>query len=338
MKRIEERNVRTEHSFLRKDETFECASNGVEPFSQCLSRGELQLVRDQAKILQINVGLLCNQKCRHCHLDAGPGRKEVMSLETMGAVVAFVRRCKFEIADITGGAPELNPHITELIQRLMPLVPQIMLRSNLTAFHDSKGESLMEFCKKNRVGIVASFPSLDLTQLESQRGEGTFEESITVLRRLNALGYGQEDSGLELNLVSNPTGAFLPPRQGQAEKRFRTELKRRWDIVFNHLFTFANAPLGRFRSWLKRSGNYDAYIKKLASHFNPQAVEGLMCRTLVSVSWDGYLYDCDFNLADGLPMDGRKIHVSEMGAPPKEGVPIALSDHCYACAAGAGFT
>ncbi len=330
--------MRADHSSLKKDETFEWESNGVEPFSQCLSRGELQLVRDQAKILQINVGLLCNQECRHCHLSAGPSRKEVMSVETMRAVVDFVRRSKFEIADITGGAPELNPHIIDLIQRLRPHVPRIMLRSNLTALHNTKRESLMEFCKKNTVVIVASFPSLDLTQLESQRGEGTFEESITVLRRLNAVGYGQEGSGLELNLVSNPTGAFLPPSQAQAEKRFRAELKRRWGIVFNNLFTFANVPLGRFRSWLRRSGNYDAYMEKLASHFNPQAVEGLMCRTLVSVSWDGYLYDCDFNLADGLPMDGRKIHVSEMVAPPKEGVPIALSDHCYACTAGTGFT
>jgi len=196
----------------------------------------------------------------------------------------------------------------------------------------------MELCKKHRVVIVASFPSLDPSQAESQRGEGTFQDSIAVLKRLNSLGYGQEGSGLELDLVSNPTGAFLPPSQAQAEKRFRQELERKWGIVFNHLFTFANVPLGRFRSWLKRSGNYQKYMEKLASHFNPGAVEGLMCRTLVSVSWDGYLYDCDFNLAERLPMDGRKIHVSEMVAPPEPGTPIAVSDHCYACTAGTGFT
>ncbi len=330
--------MRAGHPSLKRDETFECKPSGVEPFSQCLSREGLQLIRDQANILQINVGLLCNQKCRHCHLAAGPSRKEVMSLETMEAVVAFARRCRFEIADITGGAPELNPHITDLIRRLAPVVPQIMLRSNLTALHDSQREFLMEFCKKHGVTIVASFPSMDLTQTESQRGEGTFEKSIAVLKRLNALGYGQEGSGLELNLVSNPTGAFLPPSQAQAEKRFRAQLKRRWGIVFNNLFTFANVPLGRFRSWLKRSGNYEAYMEKLASHFNPQAVEGLMCRTLVSVSWDGYLYDCDFNLAHGLPMDGRKIHVSKIVAPPEAGTPVTVSDHCYACTAGTGFT
>ncbi len=312
--------------------------SSVEPFALCLSQRGFQLVRKEAKILQINVGLLCNQECRHCHLAARPDRKEVMDGETVEEVLAFARRCDFEVADLTGGAPEFNPHLVHLIEKLAPVIPRIMLRSNLTALHDTTREFLMEFCKRHRVVVIASFPCLDLSQTDSQRGSGTFEESIAVLKKLNSLGYGREDSGLELNLVSNPTGAFLPAPQGETEERFRLGLERGWGIVFNHLFTFANVPLGRFRSWLKGSGNFERYLEKLASQFNPQALEGLMCRTLVSVSWDGYLYDCDFNLAEGLPLDGRKIHVSEMAGPPKPGTPVAVSDHCYACTAGTGFT
>jgi radical SAM/Cys-rich protein len=161
---------------------------------------------------------------------------------------------------------------------------------------------------------------------------------VDALRKINRLGYGHEGSGLEINLVSNPTGAFLPPSQAQTEKRFREVLARKYGIVFNHLFTFANVPLGRFRDWLLQSGNFDGYLKKLADSFNPCAVEGVMCRTMVSVSWDGYLFDCDFNLARRLYMGGRKIHITEMKGQPETGDPIAVADHCYTCTAGAGFT
>lgn len=311
---------------------------GVEPFSQLLCKSGLQLTRDQTTTIQINMGLLCNQECRHCHLVAGPERREVMSAGTVEEVIAYARRGRFETADTTGGAPEENPHLATLIEGLSASVPRVMLRSNLTALNDGKRDFLTEFCKERRVVVVASLPSLDLSQAESQRGQGTFGESIAVLKRLNALGYGQEGSGLEIDLVSNPTGAFLPTAQAQAEMRFRRELERRWGIVFNHLYTFSNVPLGRFRAWLRRSGNFEKYMEKLALQFNPRAVDGLMCRTLVSVSWDGYLYDCDFNLAEGLPIDGRKIHVSGMAGPPEPGTPIAVSDHCYACTAGTGFT
>ncbi|NIQ38461.1 MAG: radical SAM/Cys-rich domain protein [Proteobacteria bacterium] len=310
----------------------------IEPFSQFLSRNGLNLVRERTCTLQINVGLLCNQACRHCHLEAGPGRREVMNVETVCHVVDYARRGRFEVADITGGAPELNPNLVRLIRKLSHAVPRVMVRSNLTALSDGRRDFLMEFCKEHRVAIVASFPSLDLSQAESQRGQGTFKESIAVLNKLNSLGYGQEGSGLELDLVSNPTGAFLPPTQGQAEMRFRKEIDRRWGIVFNHLYTFANVPLGRFRSWLLRSDNLGEYMERLASQFNPKALEGVMCRTLVSVSWEGYLYDCDFNLSQDLSIDGRKIHVSQMAGPPEPGTPIAVSDHCYACTAGTGFT
>jgi radical SAM/Cys-rich protein len=192
--------------------------------------------------------------------------------------------------------------------------------------------------REKRVVVVVSFPSLNEIQTDSQRGDGIFQIIIDALKKMNSLGYGHEDTGLELNLVSNPTGAFLPPDQEQTEKRFRQVLKRKWGIVFNNLYNFANVPLGRYRQWLIKTDNLDIYVKKLYSSFNACAVDGLMCRSLVSVSWDGYLFDCDFNLAKGLFMGGRKIHVSEMPGLPEPGSHIATADHCYTCTAGSGFT
>lgn len=310
----------------------------VEPFSNILSKHGLRLDRLQTITLQINVGLLCNQTCSHCHLDAGPGRLENMDRETVNEVVSYARRSRFEVIDITGGAPELNPNIGELIERLSPLGSKIMFRSNLSALSDRKVEHLTDLLKACRVAIVASFPSLNASQADAQRGKGIFEKSIDRLKKLNDLGFGQDGSGLELSLVSNPAGAFLPPSQSQTEKRFRQVLEKKWGIVFNNLFNFANMPIGRFRQWLLKSGNFETYMEKLTSSFNPCAIDGLMCRALVSVSWDGYLYDCDFNLARGLFMGGREIHVSEMPGPPAPGSPIAVADHCYTCTAGAGFT
>ena len=310
----------------------------IEPFRQTLATHGLKLERDQTTTLQINMGLLCNQTCRHCHLNTGPGRNENMKSETADQIADYAKRCSFEVIDITGGAPELNHNFANLIERLSPLTPRIMIRSNLSALYDGKRNHLSELFKEYGVVIVASFPSLNEVQTESQRGRGIFNTSITALKKLNALGYGSNGSGLELNLVSNPTGAFLPSSQPETEKRFREVLLKKWGIVFNNLFTFANVPLGRFRDWLLKSGNLDRYIEKLSSGFNPCAVERVMCRTIVSVSWDGYLYDCDFNLAKGLYMGGRKIHITEMTGPPGPGSPISVADHCYTCTAGTGFT
>ncbi len=329
------------HDELVSQETCKVENNAhlsLEPFSLTLSKHGLKLIRDKTHTLQVNVGFLCNQQCRHCHLSAGPGRLENMTSETVNDLVAYARRCHFETIDITGGAPELNPNIVDIIERLSSLAPRVMLRSNLSALNDGKRQHLMDLLETQRVVIIASFPSLNLSQADSQRGDGIFQTSIAALKKLNAIGYGQQESGLELNLVSNPTGAFLPPSQAQNEKRFRQVLKNKWGIVFNSLFNFANVPLGRYRHWLKKSGNYNAYMKKLVSSFNPCSVEGVMCRSLVSVSWDGYLFDCDFNLACGLYMGGRKIHISEMSGPPGAGSPIAVADHCFTCTAGAGFT
>jgi radical SAM/Cys-rich protein len=311
---------------------------GVVPFNLTLARHDLKLDRKTTRTLQVNVGFLCNQTCRHCHLNAGPGHKENMGLGIIQEVISYARTGGFEIVDITGGAPELNPHIEPLIEGVCNVASRVMLRSNLSVLNDGRREHLIKLLREKRVVIVASFPSLNEIQTDSQRGDGIFQMSIDALTKLNDLGYGHDGTGLELNLVSNPTGAFLPPDQVQAEKRFRQMLKRKWGIVFNNLYNFANVPLGRFRQWLVRTSNLEPYIEKLYSNFNACAVDGLMCRTLVSVSWDGFLYDCDFNLAKGLFMGGHKIHVSEMPGPPEPGSHIATADHCYTCTAGSGFT
>jgi len=309
-----------------------------EPFHQTLLRYGLNLERGKTTILQVNVGLLCNQTCHHCHLNAGPGRTENMDLETADAVITYAGRSCFDAIDITGGAPELNPNTFRLIEGLSPLTQKIMFRSNLTALGHGKKGHLMDLLRDKRVHIVASLPSLNEAQADAQRGDGIFRKSIDVLRKLNNMGYGQVETGLALDLVCNPAGAFLPAPQEQLSKRFREVLMKKWGIVFNNLFAFANVPLGRFRNWLEETGNLESYVERLASSFNACAIEGLMCKTQVSVSWDGYLYDCDFNMAKGLHMGKEKIHVSEMAGPPPSGSPITVADHCYTCTAGAGFT
>ncbi len=307
-------------------------------FAETLARQGLALTRAQTTTLQVNVGRLCNLACRHCHLEAGPERTEVMTRETMAQVIAAAERFSFASIDITGGAPEMNPRLAELIGGLRPHTYRLQLRSNLVAMGEEARQGLLEVCRQGRVVIVASFPALNEAQTESQRGRGVFPASLAVLKRLNGLGYGQEGSGLELDLVSNPAGAFMPAAQRQMEERFHQVLYQKWGISFNHLYSFVNVPLGRFRQWLERSGNYDGYLAKLAAGFNPCALGGVMCRTLISVGWDGLLYDCDFNQAITLGLAGALRHISELTKLPEPGEAIAVSEHCYACTAGAGFT
>ena len=261
-----------------------------------------------------------------------------MSRDTIGAVIAFAKRVSFPVVDITGGAPELVPDLPFLVEGLAPLAPRLMLRTNLSALSGAARESLLALCVAHRVVLVASFPSTNPSQADAQRGAGVTETAIAVLKKLNAAGYGVEGTGLELDLVSNPVGAFLPVSQETAERKFRHDLLRKWGVAFNHLYTFANVPLGRFRTWLLRTGNYERYLKMLMEGFNPSAVERLMCRTLLSVSWDGFLYDCDFNLAVGRPSGDRKVRVSDVRELLPPGAPIATGDYCYACTAGSGFT
>ncbi len=329
--------LETDH-LTNRDHWEETENSKVIPFGKTLSSHHLQMTRDNTHILQVNVGLICNQTCLHCHLNAGPGKKEVMTLETAGKVAEYAGKCNFQTIDITGGAPELNPEIINIVNVLYPKAPDRIFRSNLSALNDGSHDDLMALLRSYKTVIVASFPSLNEAQANAQRGDGIFEASIDALRKLNKIGYGRKGSGLNLNLVSNPTGAFLAPSQAQTEKRFKAVLRRKWGIEFNNLFSFSNVPLGRFRKWLEKSGNLDAYVKKLADAFNPCAVTGVMCRSLVTVSWDGFFYDCDFNLARGLPMGKRKIHVAEFTGQPPAGSPIMTADHCYTCTAGAGFT
>lgn len=302
------------------------------------NHGIEDLTRQKCTTLQVNVGRLCNQSCSHCHLDASPSRKEIMDEKTVAAVTKLAGRFRFATVDITGGAPELNPHIKTLVSKLAPLTNTLILRSNLTAIGAENQGELLALLAGSRVAIIASLPSLNEAQAEAQRGENTFAASIRTLRKLNALGYGCPDSGLELNLVSNPAGAFLPSSQAQVEKRFRRMLDDKWGISFNSLYVFANVPLGRFLTWLQSSGNLKNYVLKLAAHFNPCTLENLMCRSLISVSWDGYLFDCDFNQSLQLYMGGKKTHISELQDLPGPGDSIAVSEHCYTCTAGSGFT
>lgn len=310
---------------------------GIEPFDQALARHNLKLVRDRAHTLQLNVGFLCNLACRHCHLEAGPQRREVMTLETMNNIIDYVSRVRFETIDVTGGAPELVPHIEYFLVRLAQRTKRLIVRTNLVALQTEETSGLMQLYKDLRVTVVASLPSTNATQADSQRGKGVWEQSIVVLRKLNSLGYGHPETGLELDLVANPAGAFLPAEQLQTEKKYRRDLQRN-GIVFSSLFAFANMPLGRFRTWLEKSGNLESYLRMLAERFNPAAVCGLMCRSLISVSWDGYLYDCDFNIAAGLQHGPGKVHIANLERLPEEGASIPTGYHCYACTAGSGFT
>ncbi len=315
-----------------------CNSNSIRPFSDTLSEFGVTLTRNKTTTLQINLGLLCNQVCKHCHLEAGPERTEIMEWETVEHIINFANKNSFQVIDITGGAPELNPHLNGIIEELSLLSPRILFRTNLTALYEFNSDCCLKLMKDNSVALIASMPSLNLGQMEAQRGIGNWEKSLTMLRLLNAIGYGRSESGLELNIVVNPTGAFLPSSQKQLEQKFRSDLQKKWGIVFSHLYVFANAPLGRFRRWLIESGNFETYMEKLISGFNSCAVDRLMCRTLISVSWDGYLNDCDFNQAEGIPAGGVRKHISEVKQVPLPGDPIAVSDHCYACTAGTGFT
>lgn len=255
----------------------------------------------------------------------------------MQEVIAFASRHPFEVVDITGGAPELIPDIAFLISELSLHINKILLRSNLTLLLEHAHKPLLDLCLEKKVALIASFPSVNRNQANAQRGNGVWEKSIEVLQRLNEIGYGMAETDLELHLVANPPGAFMPAGQCQAEKKFKADLARRWGIHFTNLYTFANMPLGRFLTWLKQTGNLEEYIDKLAGSFNPSTIEGLMCRSLINVSWDGFLYDCDFNLAADLPYSGNKVHVTEANELP-ENCTVMTDNHCYACTAGAGFT
>ena len=308
------------------------------PFEAQLNQaGLFPLCATGITVFQINVGKLCNQTCRHCHVDAGPDRTESMSRETAELCVAALAKTDIPTVDITGGAPELNPNFRWLVEQARGLGRHVMDRCNLSVLLIPSQADLAEFLAAHRVEIIASLPSYRTSQTDAQRGDGVFEKSIAGLRLLNQLGYGQPDSGLVLNLVYNPAGAFLPPKQEAIEAQFRKELRTRHHVEFNHLYTITNMPISRFLEFLVESGNYAGYMERLANAFNPAAAAGVMCRYTLSVGWDGTLYDCDFNQMLDLPVDhGAPSHIRDFSPTQLHQRQIVTRNHCYGCTAGSG--
>jgi radical SAM/Cys-rich protein len=308
------------------------------PFETQLEHiGLLPLRATGITVFQINVGKLCNQTCRHCHVDAGPDRTERMSRETAELCIRTLAQTDIPTVDITGGAPELNPSFRWLVEQSRALGRHVMDRCNLSVLLLPSQADLAEFLAEHRVDVVASLPYYRASQTDAQRGEGIFDKSIQALRLLNRLGYGQPGSGLSLNLVCNPVGAFLPPKQEAIEAQFRKELRVRHGVEFNRLYTITNMPISRFLEFLLESGNYDQYMERLANAFNPAAAAGVMCRYTISVSWDGTLYDCDFNQMLDLPVDhGAPAHIRDFDPVQLNQRQITTRNHCYGCTAGAG--
>ncbi len=290
------------------------------------------------EIFQMNVGKMCNQTCAHCHVDAGPDRKEIMTKETMEQCLEVLAKGDFHTVDLTGGAPEMNPHFRWFVEECSKLGLQIIDRCNLTIIvANKKYHDLPEFFAKHKVQVVSSLPYFSASRTDKQRGDGVFEDSIKALKMLNAVGYGVANSGLELNLVYNPTGAFLPGNQASLEQEFKRQLQRKYDIVFNQLYAITNLPISRFLEYLLDSGNYEDYMEKLVNAFNPATVQSVMCRNTISVGWDGFLYDCDFNQMLDLKVAAPKSqHISDFDAKALNDRTIILNQHCYGCTAGAG--
>lgn len=288
-------------------------------------------------VLQINLGKLCNQTCRHCHVDAGPDRREITSRETLAACLAVLARSDIPTVDITGGAPEMNPNFRWLVEESRRLGRNVIDRCNLTILVAPGFNDLPAFLAEQRVEVVASLPCYLAENVDFQRGDRIFERSLEALRRLNALGYGRPDSGLTLTLVYNPVGPVLPPQQNQLEADYRRELSARYGIVFTRLHTITNMPISRFLDDLLQSGEYDAYIEMLIDAFNPAAVQGVMCRNMISVDWLGNLFDCDFNqMLDLGPSPGMPTHIRDFDMDRLAGRRINTGRHCFGCTAGAG--
>jgi radical SAM/Cys-rich protein len=295
--------------------------------------------RKGLETLQVNVGYRCNQTCVHCHVNAGPTRTEMMDRETVSDVIAYMKSAAIRTLDITGGAPELSPHFRTLVLAARILGARVIDRCNLTVLEQPGQEETAAFLAANEVEIIASLPCYLEDNVDAQRGKGVFQASIRALRMLNALGYGREGSGLTLNLVYNPQGPSLPPPQEKLEPDYHRRLADHYGVVFNQLFVLANMPIQRFGSTLVSKGRFEEYLELLKNAYQPRNLESVMCRTLVSVDWRGYVYDCDFNQMLGLPLahKGRpRTHLRELLGADLSGNPIVVRDHCYGCTAGQG--
>jgi radical SAM/Cys-rich protein len=300
------------------------------------SSGLFPLRPTRLEILQVNVGRRCNQTCRHCHVDAGPDRKEVMPRDVLEAVLSFLERHRIPTLDITGGAPELHPDFRELVARGAATGAHVMHRCNLTAILLPNYADIPALLAEHRVEVVASLPYFQARETDAQRGEGVFEESIEGIRRLNALGYGR-GAGLELNLVANPVGTFLPGNQAELQAMWKRELKKRFDLDFDHLYTITNMPISRYLEFLDERGKTIEYMTRLVNAYNPGAAASVMCRDTLSVGWDGTLFDCDFNQMLELPVDARGPQTIFDATPEALAArQIAVGPHCFGCTAGAG--
>lgn len=341
-----------QQSLKRRQNELALASNQLEKLSKGIfSNGELPTFAKKIKqsnqfplrptkieILQINVGYMCNQVCEHCHVDAGPDRKEIMTRETMVQCLEVIRNTKAHTLDLTGGAPEMNPNFRWFVEEARKAgAKEIIVRSNLTILRaNKKYYDLPEFFKTHNIHVISSMPHWTRGKTDKQRGEGVFDQSIKALQELNAVGYGMPNSQLKLDLVYNPSGAFLPGDQKSMEKDFKKALLEDFGIHFHNLLAITNLPISRFLDYLIASDNYEDYMYQLVDAFNPSAVQNVMCRNTISVSWDGFLYDCDFNQMLELKVNSKVQHISDYNENLLNDRDILISQHCYGCTAGAG--
>jgi radical SAM/Cys-rich protein len=310
-------------------------------FAEKLGANSLSLCRARPEIIQVNVGKLCNLTCMHCHVNAGPKRKEIMTRDTIDRIINWLTKTDIPIVDLTGGAPEMIPDFRYFIMQIgaLQLPRHVIDRCNLTILLEPGYEDLGEFLAINKVEIIASMPCYSAENVNAQRGEGVFEASIAALQLLNSLGYGT-DPHLPLHLVYNPVGAFLPPTQKELEVDYKRELEKQFGIMFNKLYALSNLPIGRFASYLRRSGRLEEYMQLLIHAFNPATVSGLMCRNTISVGWRGEVYDCDFNQQLGMQWSSnggsKRLFLWDIDPDSLEGRDIMTGDHCFGCTAGAG--
>ena len=307
-------------------------------FQEKLESADFRLTKGAIEILQVNLGKLCNMTCVHCHVEAGPTKiRENMDRQTAEAVAAYMKNSGIRTLDLTGGAPELNPNFRYLVTEAREVGIHVIDRCNLTVLFLPGQEDLAHFLAGNKVEIVASLPCYLQENVDKQRGRGAFDESIRALQLLNNLGYGKENSDLVLNLVYNPVGPHLPPDQAELERDYKERLLEDWGIHFNRLYTITNMPITRYAKYLKALNQYDSYVELLINSFNPATLDGLMCRNTLNVSWDGKLYDCDFNQALNMPIrNGKPATIHDIYHWDLEGMRIDTADHCFGCAAGCG--
>lgn len=307
-------------------------------FHSMLSRHRIDLTRSGPEVLQVNIGKLCNQACLHCHVEAGPNRTELMDARTCDRLIELLEDSpSIHTVDITGGAPELNPLFRSFSSRIVDCGKEVIDRCNLTVFYEKGQEDLPEFLQAHNITVIASLPCYLKDNVEKQRGRGVFDKSIQALRRLNSLGYGQGNPDLQLHLVYNPLGADLPPSQQSLESSYKEYLLKELDISFDRLFTITNMPIKRFLHYLKQTGTYEEYMHLLTANFNPCAAESVMCRSIFSISWEGEIFDCDFNqMLDMTPAAGRKTIFDIESFNELLTSPIAVGDHCFGCTAGNG--